>query len=163
MDLIKSGYEILPSPFTALVWMISWSAENTFSCYRKITKLCRWQMKENPSNLVKSYDVICHFIILYLVSLSPYRMGRTKDGRNSTMMSNNCQSCNKKNWRYCWRNMFFLCNTHISQEKWANLSWQKLHWSCFFSSWTDQFKTWLVFAVDFFKTGLFFFTNHKLI
>ena len=33
--------------------------------------------------------------------------------------------------------------SHISQEFffsfWADLSWQKLHRNCFFSSWTDQF------------------------
>ena len=51
--------------------MISWSAENTIFCYLKITEPCRRKMKENHPNLVKSHELICHFIILYLVPLPP--------------------------------------------------------------------------------------------
>ena len=53
-------------------WMISWSAKIAFFGYLKKTKPCRWQMDENLSNLVKSHDLMCHFIRVYLFSLPPY-------------------------------------------------------------------------------------------
>ena len=43
-------------------WMISWLAENTIFYY----------LKRKSSNLVKSHELIRHFIVLYLVPLPPY-------------------------------------------------------------------------------------------